>query len=349
MRSFAFDFVRVVSTFLVVMLHVASPLLWDGYDPWSVTWLGANLLDSVGRMAVPVFVMLSGALLLGKNEPYGDFFKKRFTRVAIPLVAWTCIYLFLKFWKLGGFTGNAWDVVAKLPNPLRDPVSVHLWYLYMILGLYLVTPLLRRVLPSLQSQDLWYALGIWVVFQIVFPMVKRHLGYQPNLIATLLTPYLGYYVAGYALRHYAPGPGALRWLWLGMVAGCFGTVALTLAESLAMGSTQTFYSWYHSPTVVLQGFCGFLLLMHYGAKWSVGVSDKTGSWFQSLGVLTFGVYLIHPLFLGWVSRAILPEATIVAHPAYAFFGIIVAAGLLTTVSLGFTWILSRIPFVKAWV
>ena len=78
-------FCRALACVLVVLLHVAAL----GFHQWDKNWWASNTYDGLARISVPLFLMLSGALLLHKREPLGVFFKKRFRRILPPLIGWS--------------------------------------------------------------------------------------------------------------------------------------------------------------------------------------------------------------------------------------------------------------------
>ena len=90
------DYMRVTATLAVILLHAAGDLLYsfDKNDLLNSYWWTGNVIDSCVRWCVPVFVMLSGSLLLNPNkeEAIGEFLKKRMMRVLVPFVFWSVIY-----------------------------------------------------------------------------------------------------------------------------------------------------------------------------------------------------------------------------------------------------------------
>lgn len=86
------DLIRVIGAFLVVMAHIS-------YQGGGSAFI-ASYYFVVSRIAVPLFFMVSGFLLLQKMEPYGDFFKKRALKVFVPFIAWSVIYM---LWKKESF------------------------------------------------------------------------------------------------------------------------------------------------------------------------------------------------------------------------------------------------------
>jgi surface polysaccharide O-acyltransferase-like enzyme len=89
------DRLRNLATVMVIGIHVAAPIAHgEGQDFNGTWWWAGNFWNSLTRPAVPLFVMLSGYLLLGKDYPLPDFLKRRFSRVVIPAIFWMLIYCF---------------------------------------------------------------------------------------------------------------------------------------------------------------------------------------------------------------------------------------------------------------
>lgn len=86
------DLVRIVAVFAVVAIHVNNfGYSWNQIS-WT-DWWAANIYDATIRFAVPILFILSGYLLLDKQEDNRIFFSKRFGKVVIPLIAWSMIYM----------------------------------------------------------------------------------------------------------------------------------------------------------------------------------------------------------------------------------------------------------------
>jgi len=123
--NFGIDFARVVACLMVIVVHVAATNFYTFSDKWWAT----NFWDSLTRGCVPLFLMISGALLLNKDESLGVFIRKRFSKIIPPLLFWSLAYLAL----------NNYRHVEPLTimQIFLGPAMYHLWYLYAILGLYL--------------------------------------------------------------------------------------------------------------------------------------------------------------------------------------------------------------------
>src|SRR5262249_47848051 len=145
------DQARSAAALAVVVLHVAAGVVGGVSDSTSFAWWVGNIVDSAVRWCVPVFVMITGTLLLDLEKPMGSFsafYVRRAARLGGPLVFWSALYLiynaardYLKF-------GHV-DLDTLAGMLLAGQPHYHLWYLYMLLGLYLSAPFVRVLLQHL--------------------------------------------------------------------------------------------------------------------------------------------------------------------------------------------------------
>lgn len=140
---------RATATIAVILIHVSAPFVNETLG--TSTAFNSIFWDAAARFCVPVFVMLTGALLLDRVMPLEVFFAKRFSRVFVPFVAWTIVYLIYHFiteYQAGGISSPILAAQFFAQKLLRG-ADYHLWYVYMLVGLYLLLPLLSRALQSL--------------------------------------------------------------------------------------------------------------------------------------------------------------------------------------------------------
>ncbi|MGW8289404.1 MAG: acyltransferase, partial [Candidatus Bathyarchaeia archaeon] len=149
--SLPVDLIRTVAIVLVIVLHASTETVTvaDQMSPEGVTlWWTTNIYDSLARPAVPLFVMLSGALLLQPaklDEPLGVFFKKRLNRIALPFLFWGIAYF---AWR-AFVNGETLTANSILQGVLTGPYN-HFWFLYLLVGLYLLTPVLRVLVAHIR-------------------------------------------------------------------------------------------------------------------------------------------------------------------------------------------------------
>ena len=255
------DGLRAAAMVGVILIHVcakaATALAADG-QALGVSWQLANLLDALGRFAVPAYLMVTGGLLLGSDRALSvrETLRRRVARIAAPLVFWTAAYLVLQAATVPGY-----DWKGAAANLFNKPAEIHLWYLYALLAIYLLLPLLRLLVRQAPRRLLWYAIGLWVAFSSLW---RAAAGLMPALQLPdyanldILGGYLGYVLLGWLLAttKRAPSKGLCA---AGFLAGLLVTAGGTWFMTRRAGELNGVFYQYFMPNVVLMAACAFLL------------------------------------------------------------------------------------------
>jgi surface polysaccharide O-acyltransferase-like enzyme len=152
-------------------------------------WFTVDIYGAIANMGVPLFVMLSGALLLDAakaDEPMKVFYKKRFMRVGIPMIFWTIIYF---AWS-AFLNGQPLTSVDVLKGVLMGS-SGHLWFLYLLVGLYMITPFLRILVKHMDRRKFQYLLLIWLVGNEAVPFINQFAPFGYNPVMFVITGWVG--------------------------------------------------------------------------------------------------------------------------------------------------------------
>lgn len=332
------DLARVVAMVAVVVLHCAAPLLVQYEQRGPAHWWVGNLYDSAARWCVPLFVMVSGGLLLGRTRPWRRYFGRRARRVLLPFVAWTLIYF---AWAVG-FFDRAIEPEALLRVAVEEPIYYHLWFFYMLLGLYVLAPIVDTWLRAAERRDVAYLLAIWFAWASVLPMVERLFAvdvYLSPAAADSPARFLGYFVLGHVLRDVRLA-GRGRWLaGLALLAGFAATAGGTWYLTVVRGGGAfdgLFYEYY-SVNVLVMSVALFLLLQ----------SVRPGRFaphLRAASALVFGVYLVHAMFIGLFKSGRLgfELSATTLHPA---IGVPLFAAAVYAASCLAVMLLRRIPLV----
>ena len=321
------DAARWLAALAVVLLHSAAQVVSDAGTYGSGAWLAANLYDSAARWCVPVFVMVSGALLLdpARAQDARRFYSRRMARICAPLVFWTLFYLawrsLLEWWD-----GGAADISYWPRKVAEGAPYYHLWYLYMIVGLYLSAPLARALYARSQPEGR----RLWVVailgLGVLDALYRQALDIRSGFFLTWFLPYLGYFVAGRMIfdgELRIPRPGLV--LALSVLATAWGVA--TLSEA---GRLNLYFYDYFSITVPFMSLAAFQWILN---------SPRVPP-LSTLAPLTFGVYLIHPLFLDLADRA-------GAHAGPgAAWNVPLLATAVFALSAASSWLLRRHPVTR---
>lgn len=271
------DAVRCVACLMVVAIHA----------PLTVGETQSHFLSALSYLSAPcigMFFMVSGALLLPAKGSMSDFFRRRFTKILWPTVTWTLFYI-----AVGYFRGSIDNVPRALLESLLWPVSQGaLWFMYSLIGLYLITPILSAWLERASKRGLQFYLGLWAV-TLCLPVLSAVTGanLSGSYLFVYLSGYVGYFVLGYYLRRYG-FPGGWRVL-VPLVA-----VALAAPVVTALMHWQVdFYSvfWLLSVFVAVMGCAWFMGLRKVCA--SVDVQGRLARMLAGVSNLSFGIYLAH--------------------------------------------------------
>ncbi|HSA51615.1 MAG TPA: acyltransferase family protein [Yinghuangia sp.] len=204
--SYAYlSWLRVIAIVAVVSIHTTGLTMTDESLRGSAVWWAAAIVNVGSTWAVPVFVMISGALLLAPRpgeDAYG-FYRRRLGRIAVPLVFWHAFYIAFKMW-VKDYRPSLEKVVGDL---LLARTYTALYFFWLILGLYLLAPVLRVFLAKASARDRWLVTGLALAFglgvQITNAYIQvRELGAPALRLAapTYFLPYVGYFMLGYLLR-----------------------------------------------------------------------------------------------------------------------------------------------------
>jgi surface polysaccharide O-acyltransferase-like enzyme len=285
------DSLKILAIFGVILLHVSAPFVVPFED--SARWWIGNIYDSLTRWCVPLFIMVSGALVLGQAEniPFQKFFLVRMRRILIPFISWSAVYFFYRI------TIKEDDLALSefFRMLLTEPVYYHLWFVYMLIVLYLLAPAAGAFLNHAPGKHAWYLVAFWFFWTSLLPIIDKPFPfetyYTPDMNDYSALRLSGYFLLGYMLKdrsvRSAIGLAVLGGIFL---AGAAGTIMGTYWLSLDRGEFHPFFYKYFSITVVAMTVALFLFVKSIFKTSSPRI-------LQEIGMSVFGVYLLHALVL----------------------------------------------------
>ena len=196
-RDLRLDIMKLGAAFAVVWLHVSAPIVAGRMDAGDVSWWMGNIADAASRWAVPIFVMISGALYLSKpiDGSLREYYRRKSARVLFPIIVWSGVFLTVQFYSHGiGIT----DAVRML---ITGTPYYHMWYLFMILGIYLIAPFIHMMVTAGPQHKLGTFLVLGFILAAVESALSNILGAGPRMFLAIFPKYITYYVAGYYLMH----------------------------------------------------------------------------------------------------------------------------------------------------
>ncbi len=330
-RQLSLDLIRLASALAIILIHTVSLRYFDldqlGYKNWIVS-------ASLGWLVIwgtPLFVMVSGYLLIGSAAKTNatDFWKKRFHKLAIPLIFWNIFYY------LFNHHSSAGSVVEFFSQLFASGTASHLYFLNIMVGLYLLTPFLTNYLSK---TNLKIVVPILILLSAFYHYSYSFLGFpRLNNIFIWFIPYLGYYLAGYlvgnlpTIKHFKIISSLIVFIFL---------LSIFVTRKLVF-----IFETHDQDTILVSNLslpvAGIALLIFYFlSHLSNNILQKHSHVLLKLSNLTFGVYLIHPFWL-----EILKNISITSYWPW-FLSVFILAVLLSFSSV---WLLSKIPYVRHFI
>jgi len=165
-RYYWIDIIKIIACILVIINHSAGYILeYAGRTTATITVY--SIIFAVCKMGVPLFIMSTGFLLLKDNkiDTYSKVFK-RIWRIIVPLVGISFLHY---IWVVGI---NKINVIEFLLKIFAEPRQIYLWYLYMLIGLYLILPFVQKMLKNFEKQDYLLFTILFLIVPSIIPLIK---------------------------------------------------------------------------------------------------------------------------------------------------------------------------------
>lgn len=272
------DALRFIATVLVILIHTSSGWFESDLGQGEEQFI-YGFYKHLGVIAVPIFVMITGGLILDpkRETPYSIVLAKYVRRIALALLVFGLPMCLAESYLTGGgilkglynfFIGQSWD---------------HMWYLYMLIGLYLLSPVFKPFLEYSNKKTIEFALLVLFLVSVLLPSLKNY-GIPITSWTILSTPFIFYYVLGYYLRH-------IEDLHINSM-GC-GILVILFVLMIMLIETKGFpFSSHLSQYYDLKTFFGatamFLFFKRMNFKWRIA---------DFMAPHCFAIYIIHLVFI----------------------------------------------------
>lgn len=367
------DMLRVVACFFVVFSHCCDPFVAQ-FDANREMFLTGVFAGSLMRPCVPLFAMMTAVLLLPikPGTTVNRFYRKRIGRIIVPLAFWSValpLMAFLYFTVANPETAN---MQLSVNDYTTDTLlqrfytfifnfnfdTTPLWYLYMLIGLYLIMPMISSWLTQATRKEIKTVLCIWGATLLLpyLKMVAPLLGYKGNyghmglygecdwnVYGTFyyVSGFAGYLILAYYLKRFP-----LEWSWRKIAAICIPMfIAGYAITSVGYIVTNEHFPGNYAYLEILWYFTGInVFMMTFPLFVTIQkVDTKPRKWLSQMARLTFGVYLCHFTFT-FLSYDLYDT------PALPYLVRIMLAALTTgAISVLLTWIMSKFRFTRIFV
>lgn len=348
------DFLRAFATIGVVILHTAA-FHWSKAFP-SVDWFVLNFFDSAVRWTVPIFVMISGALFLDPQKEFSirRLYSKNLLRIVTAFLFWSLIFcswfIFHNLRKYGYDFNNV---------PLHDAIRLfvtgehHLWFLWMIAGLYILLPILRLINSDKRITRYFLILVFISVYILPFGFLALKMlfpscdditealitNFNKSGIATL-PGFALYFILGHKLACNNIPKNQKQIIHFAAACSFVLIIIGTYAVSAIAGEARDYFYAYTTPFVLIISVSVFILAKDYFLKGHRHCSSAI----STISAVSFGIYLIHPLFINMMVAT-----PFFSTPAYALLTVPVVSIIVFLVSFAASWVLNRIPGLRRYI
>ncbi len=335
------DALRVISMLAVMTLHLTA----SGYkasEAGSFDWIFCYISCLFTRFAVPIFVMISGAMFLNprKQLTVECIWKKYIKRLFLAFLFWSAVYAAFESLKDYSFSEYEyyWSFLKKLFEG-----HYHMWYVYMIMFLYMVTPFLKKITEEKKL------LEIFILYAFLFGSCTELLGLFPYVGDTVssivhdmhceaFAGYIGYYCLGYYLYNYELPKLLKKSIYILALIGfvlvaAFSAIWLDAQTSAEVLQSETL------PFAVFMSVSVFLIFKKSGKY--IEKSKIVSAVVSKVAPLSLGMYLVHPAI-----NVVLRKVGLHAVSFNPVVCVPVCVLLVAIISFVIIWIMKKIPVVK---
>ena len=337
------DIMRIISIFLVVMLHV-SGVLWTSLNVTTLDWSIINIYNSLSRCCVQIFVMLSGMFLLNPNKNISDksIYTKYLPRIIISLLFWSSVYLIT-------FPINIEQIKFIIISILKGNTNYHLWFLYMLIGLYIVTPILRIITKNATKSQIEYFLIIGIIISILIPSLSQYFPFSfismniNKMYLYMPRSYLIFYLLGFYLTNFNIKNSTKKIIHILGVLGALFTILITQYISLKNLAPKDSWQGVFSMNTLLYSVSIFIFLKDWLEK--IKFLNKSIKFINILSNCSFGVFLTHDLFIRYLIRYGILTAEL-ENPIIIMPLITLCIFILSTL---LSYIINKIPILNKYI
>jgi surface polysaccharide O-acyltransferase-like enzyme len=317
--------------------------MYSNFTADMLEWYGHLYLNCFTALGVPCFFMISGAFLLRRSQTVDIVIRKRVPKLLIPLIAWTVFYVLSRRFALG----ENISVIKTLLAAVLDRQFSTLWFLYALLGVYLLLPILSEWFTRVSQRDKWMVLGImYFAPSLIMTAEMLAVGKIAKPYWAEAFPWVGVFILGALI---AENKALLKGKWI----ICLATAALgycflvggTYIVSLKLGAPNKDFFWPQAipTTIFTAGVMGLFVSLE--SALNARIPPRVKKIIAVLGELTLGIYLIHPFFVNVFRRLPLGPLTLATNSG-SHLNMFAIAAIYFISSLSLCYTLSKIPALR---
>lgn len=289
-RIFYYDVLRVIAIFAIILCHTSGIYGKDVYTNLKIAI--PSFCNIIGLVGVPLFFMLSGALLLNRNYELSDFFKRRFTRILYPAIFWMAITVLIFYFFMPQ------EHIMKFIFGQK----YYTWFIWVMIGIYLIVPVINSFIKEYNLKGCEYFILIWL-FTIILNTIHKYPFKRLEL--SYFAGFLGYVVLGYYLANHDFKINDLLLTAMGFIS----FVVFSAAGMIIRYNGIHLESGYQSITVVMASIGVFLMIKGL-SNYLEGKSSKTyekikngrfGDLIFIISAASYGMYFLNSIVIRFIK------------------------------------------------
>ena len=340
-RLYSIDLLKFLASIAVVFIHVQG-----NFRPYEMVqntqlWDLELIIYFLCKWSVPIFIMCSGYFLLNdkKELSYTEFIKKRLSNVLIPFLAVSLLFT-IHYQNMSGSVSIKWAMIGFIKNILGYPASAHLWFIYPLIGIYLLTPLFKGIMDKIDGKIVVVMIMICFIVNTIVPFTDIIVQWQANYwrdIPIVNNAFALYFIlGGYLGRIEIKKVHKLMIYILSIIVVAISFIALFKVEILYNRSLEVLLDISSINNLLLS----VSLFIAFKDMRINNMTNKFGkAILKNLGEINFGVFLFHPIFIDVLKPYFNSTGNIITD----VFSQLILVYIVTGV---FVFVLKRIPLLR---
>lgn len=339
-KNVEIQFLRIIACFFVIVNHTNS-VIFKSSDI-SVTWFISLVYFYISKVAVPIFIMISGYTLLHKEDSWSKTFK-RFLRILICLILFSFVY-YLNY--LGTEQYPTFNILQFFTTIWNKQITTAFWYLYLYMGIILMLPFLQKVSKIMAKKDFHILFAVSLIVFGILPIIEH---YFPQLklcryfeIPIFTTSICLMFIGEYFYRYFKKNKNVfLLSICICMFMQMFNVVATYYEYIKSNGENYLFFENRNLAPNVITAVCIFYIVFCLKDKID-SLSNSIKKSFIYIGDCTFGIYLLSDLIRAeslWIYKEI-------SAGMYCMFAMLIYQCFVFITGLAIVSLLKLVPGIK---
>lgn len=344
-RKNHFDYLKVIATFSVILAHVCSTAL-GAFENSSMSSLNEEVyygiyfvLRNITRYAVPVFLMITGALFLDKRKEItiDKLLKKYILKYTIVVIVFSWVFAMANMY-VRTRQISLENILLSFQMMIENKSWEHMWYMYALIGVMLIIPLIKKFVCYSTEYEIRYIIIVSLIFVSLVPFLNSILSIKIGIQFPIASIYVVYVLIGYYISNKKSRLNNLK--YLAILSLSMTIVAMSSMLSKLKGIDIEYIIHYSSPFIVMMSYSLFSIVCNiYDENPNI---FKNNRFISIVSKNSLGIYIIH---MGWVHviYSVLDYNPFVYVPILNAIFLVIVVFILTFISV---MIMKKIPYIK---